>query len=212
MQNKKLPGAAKFGAMNQTLPAHFQKLNTLLESDKQLTATDRELFLSIWEPFEAKRKETLTRAGETERYLYYVNDGVQRIYYFDEQEREATIIFTYSPSFGGVIDSLMQQTPSRYFYETLTPSSFIRTSHKALFGIMQTNPAINNMIRQGITAAMSGVLERLVELQCFSSEEKFRNFMQRSPHMLQLVPHKYLANYMGIDATNFSKLINRIKI
>jgi hypothetical protein len=55
-------------------------------------------------------------------------------------------------------------------------------------------------------------LQRLAELQCFSSEEKFRSLLQRSPHILQLVPHKYLANYLGIDATNFSKFINRIRI
>ena len=59
---------------------------------------------------------------------------------------------------------------------------------------------------------MAGVLERLVELQCFSAEEKFRKLLRRSPHLLQLVPHKYLANYLGMDATNFSKLINKVKI
>lgn len=198
--------------MNQPIAPHLQKLNALLSATEGLHEEDREAFLSLWEPFEAKRKEILTRAGETEKFLYFVNEGVQRIYYFDEQEREATIIFTYEPSFGGVLDSLMLQQPSRYFYETLTPSSFIKTSQQALFAIMRNRPAIEVMIRQGITNAMAGTLERMVELQSFSSEEKFRKFMQRSPHMLQLVPHKYLANYLGIDATNFSKLINRVKI
>ena len=60
--------------------------------------------------------------------------------------------------------------------------------------------------------AFSGVMLRLVELQSFSSEEKFRTLMRRSPHILQLVPHKYIANYLGIDPTNFSKLINSVKI
>jgi hypothetical protein len=68
------------------------------------------------------------------------------------------------------------------------------------------------MVRIGLTHALAGVLERLVELECFSSEEKFKKLLHRSPHMLQLVPHKYLANYLGIEATNFSKLINKIRI
>lgn len=191
---------------------HLAKLSTLLSSDRTLTEDDREAFLAVWEPFEAKRKEVLTRAGETEKYLYFINEGVQRIYYFDEQGREATIIFTYEPSFGGVLDSFMLQKSSLYFYETLTPSSFIRAPYKAVADLMAERLAIQAMMRRGITGALSGVLERMVELQSFSSEEKFKRFMQRSPHMLQLVPHKYLANYLGIDATNFSKLINRVKI
>ena len=160
----------------------------------------------------AKRREIITVSGEKEKYLYLVIEGVQRIYYFDDQNREATILFTYAPSFGGVLDSLMLQQPSKYFYETLTPSAFLRASFVDLQTVMLCSADVERMIRVGITAALSGVLERLVELQCFSSEEKFRKLMSRSPHILQLVPHKYLANYLGIDPTNFSKLINRIRI
>lgn len=59
-------------------------------------------FLAIWEPYAAPRKTMLTRAGDTERHLYFVTEGIQRVYYYDEQDREATIVFTYAPSFSGV--------------------------------------------------------------------------------------------------------------
>jgi CRP-like cAMP-binding protein len=169
-------------------------------------------FLSIWSPCEFKRKEIVTTAGETERYLYFVTEGVQRIYYFDDQQREATLVFTYAPSFGGVMDSLLLQKPSRYFYETLTPSSFLKASVNDLFDQMNKSSSIQNLVQQGVTQTLSGLLERMVELQCFSSEEKFKTLLKRSPHILNLVPHKYLANYIGIDSTNFSKLINQVRI
>jgi len=141
-----------------------------------------------------------------------VVEGVQRVYYFDEKNREATVVFTYAPSFGGVLDALLLQQPSRYFYETLTPSLFLRTPFNELQKLMEIKPAVERMVRQGITLSLSGVMERLVELQCYTSEERFRKLLQRSPHMLQRVPHKYLANYLGIDPTNFSKLVNRVKM
>ncbi|WP_026462415.1 Crp/Fnr family transcriptional regulator [Adhaeribacter aquaticus] len=166
----------------------------------------------IWKPFSAKRKEVITTTDSVEKFLYFVVEGVQRVYYFDEQSREATLVFTYAPSFGGVLDSMLLQQPSRYFYETLTPSVFLRAAYSDLEKLMATRPAIENMIRQGLSYSLAGVLERLVELQCYSSEEKFRKLLKRSPHILQLVPHKYLANYLGIEATNFSKLINKVKI
>ena len=139
-------------------------------------------------------------------------EGVQRVYFLDEHNREATLVFTYAPSFGGVLDALMLQQTSSYFYETLTASQFLRTSNSELQHLIQMRPALALMVRKGLSHALSGVLERQVELQCFTSEEKFRKLLQRSPHILQLVPHKYLANYLGIDATNFSKLINKIRI
>lgn len=156
---------------------------------KQLTAAIHTLpepewaeFSSIWRPFSAKRKEILTAADELESYLYFVKEGVQRVYYFDEQNREATLVFSYPPSFGGVVDSFMLQQPSRYYYETLTPSHFLRASFSDLEAVMTRNPAVETMVRLGITGALSGVLERLVELQCYSSTDKFRKLLQRSPH------------------------------
>ncbi len=169
-------------------------------------------FSSIWSLCDFKRKEIVTTAGETERYLYFVIEGVQRIYYFDDQQHEAILVFTYAPSFGGVMDSLLLQKPSRYFYETLTPSKFLRASAQDLFDQMDKSVSIQKLVQQGVTQTVSGLLERMVELQSFTSEEKFKTLLERSPHILNLVPHKYLANYIGIDSTNFSKLVNQVRI
>jgi CRP-like cAMP-binding protein len=194
------------------MPEAFTQLQQLSTAINPLSPTEWDAFAAIWKPFSAKRKTVLTVAGETEKYLYFITEGVQRMYYFDEQDREATILFTYAPSFGGVLDAGLLQQPSRYFYETLTPSSFLRAPFTELHQLIRQHTGIETMIRQGITIALSGVLERLVELQCFSSEEKFKALLHRSPHILGLVPHKYLADYLGINATNFSKLLNSIRI
>lgn len=184
----------------------------MLEAAYALPAEDWAQLSTIWTRVTARRKDIITHAGDTERYLYFVEEGVQRVYYTDDQLREATLVFTYPPSFGGVLDSLLMQQPSRYYYEALTPSVFLRTSYADFQRLIDTRPAISTMVRQSLNTTLSGVLERLVELQCFSSEDKFKRLLQRSPHILQLVPHKYLANYLGIDATNFSKLLNKVRI
>jgi len=194
------------------MEAAYTKLKNMLLAIHPLTEAECNKFLNIWKPFKAKRKEILTAIGEEERYLYFVEEGVQRVFYLDEYDREATLLFTYAPSFGGVIDALMLQQPSRYFYETLTPSNFLRTTNADLQAMVQSMPNLALLINKGLSNALAGVLERQVELQCFTSEQKFLKLLQRSPHILQLVPHKYLANYLGIDATNFSKLINKVKI
>lgn len=170
------------------------------------------MFSALWEPYTAKRKETLTHPGEAERYLYFVVEGIQRVFYLDEEEREATLVFTYAPSFGGVLDAMMHQSPSKYYYETLTPSMFLRVPFTALQNQRKNIKAIDILLQKGLSGALSGVLERLVEVQCYSSEDRFRSLLKRSPHILQLIPHKYLANYLGIDATNFSKLLNKVKL
>jgi CRP-like cAMP-binding protein len=169
-------------------------------------------FSEIWRPFECKRKTILTTAGETERYLYFVLEGVQRAFYIGNDRQEATVVFTYPPSFSGVADSFLTQTPSVYFFETLTASKFLRTTYKQVEELMNEYPGIQKLILIITAFALKGVLARQIELQCFSAEEKFRTLLKRSPHLLQLIPHKYLASYLGMDATNFSKLMGSVRL
>lgn len=192
-----------------------EPLNSLKETVNAIQPfSDAEwiVFSGFWKTYEAKRKEVLTFPGQRERYLYFVAKGVQRVYYFDDQQREATLVFTYPPSFGGVLDAMMLGSPSRYYYEALTPSVFLRAPYAEIEKLITEMPAVEGLIRKGIVQSLSGLLERLVELQCMSAEERFKKLLSRSPHILQLVPHKYLANYLGMDPTNFSKLINKIRI
>lgn len=168
-------------------------------------------FAAIWEEISVKRKSIISIPGEVDRYLYFVTEGVQRVYYFDDQDREATLVFSYPYSFAGVLDSFMLQTPSRYSFEALTSSVLLRTTYSQFQSVMKKHPVIDAFTNRMINYVVSGLLERIVELQCFSSEEKFRILLKRSPHILKYVPHKYLANYLGIDPTNFSKLLNSVK-
>ncbi len=169
-------------------------------------------FSEHWQPHIARRKTVLTAAGETERFLYFVLDGVQRAFHLSDKGREATIVFTYPPSFSGVPDSLLTGLPSPVYFETLTASRFLRMRSEHLHGLMEDFPAVKTMVLKSLAHALYGVLKRQAEVQTFSSEEKFRALMARSPHLLHLVPHKYIASYLGIDATNFSKMLGNIVI
>lgn len=190
----------------------FTLLKQLSDLIHPLTNEEWKAFSSPWKPFSAKKQEILTHNGETEKYLYFVLDGVQRIYYEDAEGREATLIFTYAPSFGGVLDSMLLGIKSKYYYKTISKSSFLRIPFSDVRELMSRHEGIRLLILKGASHAMAGLLERMVELQCYSSEEKFKKLLSRSPHILQHVPQKYLANYLGIDPTNFSKFVNRIVI
>ena len=200
------------GNRQQTTENSLSQLKLVSDQIHKLNQEEWDAFSSIWTHFAARRKEIITRAGERERYLYFVLDGVQRVYYHDEYGREATLVFTYAPSFGGVLDSMLNEQISKYNYETLSKSEFLRASFSDLKDLMLRYYGIRSIIMTGVSGALAGVLERLAELQCFSSEEKFKKLLARSPHILNIVPQKYLANYLGIDPTNFSKLVNKVII
>lgn len=190
----------------------YEILKSTLSKLGQFSDQEWKDFESIWELVSVKRKINLTSPGQVEQFTYFVLEGIQRIYYLGEDGREATIVFTYKGDFGGVLDSYLLQSPSKYYYETLSKSVLLRCSRQAFMSIQEKHSKIKNAIDKAMYLGFSGTMTRLVELQCMSSEEKFKRLLKRSPHILQLIPHKYLANYIGIDPTNFSKLLNNVKL
>ena len=190
----------------------LEQLRNFISAVRELSDTEWEIFSGIWQPFECKRKTVLTAAGETERHLYFVLEGLQRAFYVGDDQKEATIVFTYPFSFSGVADSFLTQTDSKYFFETLTASKFLRTTYKQLDQLMNAHASIQQMVLKLTAFALKGVLERQIEIQCFSAEEKFKSLLKRSPHVLQIIPHKYLASYLGIDPATFSKLLGSVRI
>jgi CRP-like cAMP-binding protein len=190
----------------------IELLKSFVSKLHPLTVGELDAFTANWQPLTVKRKTILTAAGETERYLYFVLEGVQRAFYLGDENKEATIVFTYPPSFSGVADSFLTQTPSLYFLETITASCFLRISYDEVQQLIKSYPSIQQLFFKATASALKGTLERHIELQCYTNEEKFKTLLKRSPHILNLVPHKYLASYLGMDATNFSKLISSVRI
>jgi CRP-like cAMP-binding protein len=190
----------------------FELMHRFVQGIHPLATEEWETFAAGFVPFEARRKQVLTAAGHIERHLYFVLSGVQRSYFLSPADKEATIVFTYAGSFSGVADSFLTQQPSRFYFETLTASSFLRTTYSHVAATMDRYPNFERFVRIITARTLAGVLQRQVEVQCYSAEEKFKSLLQRSPHVLRLIPHKYLANYLGIDATTFSKLLGTVRL
>jgi len=149
--------------------------------------------------------------GQTEKHFYFVLSGIQKSYYL-HNDKAHIIAFAYPPSFSGIPESFLTQTPSRYYLETITKSTFLRISYDQHQTFMLEHRAIETLYRKITEGFLNGVIQRQHELMALSMEDRFRVFVDRSAHLLQIISQKDIASYLNIDPTNFSKLINRIRI
>lgn len=168
-------------------------------------------YLSYWEEFELPAKTVMTAPGQTEQYLYFVLEGIQKSYYLTDSKIHV-IAFIYAPSFSGIPESVFTKKPSKYYLETISKSTFIRIPLDTHEKLIEKHRELETLFRKYTEQILVGVLERYYELMAFDIETRFKSFMKRSPHLLNMVSQKDLASYLRIDPTNFSKLINRIRV
>lgn len=170
-----------------------------------------DLYIDQWTPYSLPKKTVMTAPGELERYWYFVVEGIQKAYYITE-DKQHVMAFTYAPSFTGIPESFFAQKPAAYFLETITDSQFVRISFEKHQQLMQAYRPIETLFRIATESLLIGLLERYYQLMAYDIETRFKAFVKRSPHLLQTISQKDLASYLRMDPTNFSKLINSIRI
>lgn len=186
-------------------------MKEFLSKIHQINDNTLDEYISHWAAYTAPKRTIMTAPGETERYIYFVLDGVQKSYYLNG-DKEHIIAFTYPPSFSGIPESFLNQSPSKYYLETITESSFMRLPFERHQQLMHDYREIETLFRKATELFLIGMVERHYELMAFDIESRFKTFAQRSPQLINMVSNKDIASYLRIDPTNLSKLLNRIKI
>ncbi len=163
-------------------------------------------FRKLWTVRTFERSELITEAGQTERYFYFVLEGVQAIYILNQRGEKVVLGFSYSGSPSGVFDSFIAQQPSSTFLEALKPSRLLAIrlpDYESLFELFPDFYAWGYHFFKDI---LFGRLFREVELLTLSAEERYITFMRRCPDELKVIPQKYLASYLNMKPETFSRL------
>ena len=184
---------------------------TFLNSFHPITREEFEALESSLYTLEFKKGAPIIIPGQIQTRLYFVQNGVQMCY-FEKDARMHVIAFTYPPNLCALPESFSQQKPSKYHYTSVTDSEIQYLTFDDLQSLYKQFQNIETLFRKINETLLVGMLNLHLEFRSMSIEERFKIFCARSPHLLRQVPHKYIASYLGIDATNFSKLFNKIKI
>lgn len=177
---------------------------------QDISTADYELLARNLKTKTFKKGDFITTAGQTQRELYFVKSGVQ-MSYFNADNKTHVMGFTYDWCPCLIPESFLYQTPSKYFLTCLSDSELEYIAYDKLQKLYDQSQQIERLFRRMTEAAFTGMINRHIELHSMTIEERYKSFCQRSPHLFQLVPHKHIASYLGIDPTNFSKLFNTVK-
>ena len=168
-------------------------------------------FLKPWELKEYKRKEIISKQGLVEKYLYFTVEGIQRgVLYKDG--KEYTTFLSFSPSFCNNIESFLSQSGANYNVEAITKSRLLRISIVELNHLKEKHKEVTVLIDKLLVLLIDQMGIRTINLQTLTIEERFLDFMERWPFLINKIPHKYIASYLNISDSNFSRLLNSVKI
>jgi CRP-like cAMP-binding protein len=145
-----------------------------------------------------QKKEIILKAGEVCSHLNYVQDGVLRAYYSDQQGNENIIMFAIHDWWITDMYSFATQNPAVFHIDALEESSIIQLEKKNLDDLYQSVPKFERFFRIIIQNAYIREQLRIVENLSLSASQRYENFVSKYPKFIEQIPLKQIASYLGI--------------
>lgn len=159
--------------------------------------------------YECKKKTTLLNAGDIENYISFIETGIVR-YFIPKDENEITIGFNFKDEFASAYDSFLTKTPSPYQIETLEKTRLWRISYNDLQDIYRTTDIGNVIGRIASEELFKKKSKRLISLLNKTAEQRYLDLLREQPHIIRLVPLKYISSYIGVTPQALSRIRRRI--
>jgi CRP-like cAMP-binding protein len=104
------------------------------------------------------------------------------------------------------VESLFTGNPSRKAIQILEDAEVVAINSSQLFKLYDTFPEVERLFRKIFEAAYVDTVHRIEGIQFHTAEERYKALLLESPNILQRVPLKYVASYLGITQVSLSRI------
>lgn len=152
------------------------------------------------------KNQVLVRQGEVCHSLYFVEKGMGRSYYLNENGKEITQWFFGVGKFMSSVDSFFQQTPSLYHLEVLEDSVLYTISKEDLDQLFAKYHKMEKMGRIVTTEMLTKMVNKLNAIQFQTARERYDYMLAEFPDIVYQVPLGHIASYLGMTQETLSRI------
>jgi len=175
-----------------------------------LTPQEQELFLSKTETKPFKAKTILLSAGEVATCTYFVNSGILRSFNINDNIIEHVLHFACEGWWIGDMYSYISEKPGNLFIEVLEDAEVVIITKENQEILYQEIPKLERFFRILAENSLVSHQERLMDNLSLTADERFEKFCSKYPTLIQKVPQKHIASYIGVTPEFFSKMKARL--
>ncbi|WP_422356693.1 Crp/Fnr family transcriptional regulator [Roseivirga pacifica] len=186
----------------EQIKKHFQQLVGISEEDWQF-------FASKLTKASFKKKDAILRTGQVENHLSFIEQGMVR-FFIPEETKDLTFAFAFENNFVSAYDSFLTQTPCTYGLEALSDTILWQVSFDELQEIYAKTTVGNTIGRLASEDLFLKKSARELSLLNDTAEERYLKLFSKRPELIQKIPLKYLASYIGITPQALSRIRRRI--
>jgi CRP-like cAMP-binding protein len=172
----------------------------------QLNDREKETFFGYLKLKSIKRKEFIRTEGEVCKYSTFVTSGCLRGYTVDKNGAEHVLSFAPPDWWIGDMYSLISQKPGILNIEALEDTETILLSKANQEKLYFEVPKFERFFRILTENSLVANQQRIVDNMSLTAGERYSIFCKRYPTLIDHLPQKQIASYIGVTPEFFSRM------
>jgi CRP-like cAMP-binding protein len=182
---------------------------TNIFNEQNFKAEELETILSQYERLEFAKNDFFVKEGTTANFYYFMESGFARSYVIDLEGNDISTKFFSSSDI--VIDwhSYFLKTKSRENIQAITPCVAWKISFENFMKLFKIE-AFREVGRTRLVNNYFELKNHSISIIADPAKERYLNLLKSKPDIVQNVPLKQIASYLGVTDTSLSRIRKEI--
>lgn len=151
----------------------------------------------------------LLQDGEVCEQVWFIGQGLVRAYFLKDGE-EVTQQFFFEGSYTTDYESFLTRRPTRLHLQALEPTLLLALHREAMQRLYAADPGAERMGRRIAEEIFLSVSRRNRSFLLDSAEQRYLDLMRERPKVMQRVPQRHIASYLGVKPESLSRIRARV--
>lgn len=179
---------------------------------KHITLTEKETsyFTSLLEFKKIKAKKTILQEGDVCKHIWFVTTGCLRAFTVDKNGYEHVLQFAPTDWWMADLYSFISQQPGLLTIESLEETEVWQLSKLDQESLYQEVPKFERFFRVIAEKALVASQVRVLNNMSITAEERYVLFCKQYPNLINSLPQKQIASYIGVTPEFLSKMRSQL--
>jgi len=172
----------------------------------ELTEDEKQQFTSIIKTTRIKKRQFIIQPGFVAESRNYIVEGAIRVFYLDDNGKEHTVSIGIEDWFFTDFYSYIHQQPATHFAEALEDSVIFQLRYEDIEALCSKIHGLSQYFRFLTERAFANSRRRIISNISKTSEERYWEYAEKYPQIVNRVPQYVVASYLGMSAEFLSKI------
>lgn len=179
-------------------PTEYICQETLISEEELAPLVER-----LFEKKHYKKYDTLQKAGSNEGRLYYVEQGLLRIFY-EKNRKDITQSFFIEQMFYFPVENIYFDSATPIQLEALEDCVVWEADFREVERVVNEHQELERLMRLLLVSAIQTLREQLYAIKFQSAQERYELLLKKYPQILLHAPLGHIASLLGITQQTLS--------